>query len=74
MGMSGLADIIQAEMLDLMKALEYMQAHIDDLLCITRGTLEDHLDILERYSTDRVMWDLKSMLLSHSSVPIKLNI
>jgi hypothetical protein len=30
-----------------MEALEYVQAYIDDLLCITRGTLEDHLDKLD---------------------------
>jgi hypothetical protein len=47
MGMSGSADIFQAEMMDLMEALEYVLAYIDDLLCITRGTLEDHLDKLE---------------------------
>ncbi len=29
-----------------MEALEYVQAYIDDLSCITRGTLEDHLDKL----------------------------
>ncbi len=47
MGMSGSADIFQAEMIDLMETLEYVQAYIDDLLYITRGTLEDHLDKLE---------------------------
>jgi hypothetical protein len=47
MGMSGSADIFQAEMMDLMETLEYVRAYIDDLLCITRGTLEDHLDKLE---------------------------
>ncbi len=47
MGMSGSADIFQAEMMDLMETLEYVQAYIDDLLCITRGTLEDHLYKLE---------------------------
>ncbi len=45
--MSGSADIFQAEMMDLMDALEYVRAYIDDLLCITRETLEDHLDKLE---------------------------
>ncbi len=30
-----------------METLDYVQAYIDDLLCITRGTLEDHLDKLE---------------------------
>jgi len=32
--------------LDLMEALEYVRAYIDNLLVITRGTLEDHLDKL----------------------------
>ncbi len=48
MRMSGSADIFRAEMIDLMGTLEYVQAYIDDLLCITRGTLEDHLDKLEQ--------------------------
>jgi hypothetical protein len=43
MGFAGSADIFQAEMMDLMEALEYVRAYIDDLLVITRGTLEDHL-------------------------------
>jgi len=33
-------------MMDLMEALEYVRAYIDDLLVITRGTLEDHLEKL----------------------------
>jgi hypothetical protein len=40
MGFVGSADIIQAEMMDLMEALEYVRAYIDNLLVITRGTLE----------------------------------
>ena len=32
MGMSGSADIFQADMMDLIQALEYVQAYIDDLL------------------------------------------
>ena len=47
MGMSGSGDILQAEMMDLVEALEYVQACIHDLLCITRGTLEDHLRKIE---------------------------
>ena len=46
MGCAGSADIFQAEMMDLMEALEYVRAYIDDLLVITRGTLEDHLEKL----------------------------
>jgi hypothetical protein len=46
MGYAGSADIFQAEMMDLMEALEYVRAYIDDLLVIPRGTLEDHLEKL----------------------------
>jgi hypothetical protein len=46
MGFAGSADIFQAEMMDLMEALEYVRAYIDNLLVITRGTQEDHLDKL----------------------------
>jgi hypothetical protein len=46
MGFAGSADIFQAEMMDLMEALEYVRAYIENLLVITRGTLEDHLDKL----------------------------
>jgi hypothetical protein len=43
MGYAGSADIFQAEMMNLMEALEYVRAYIDDLLVITRGSLKDHL-------------------------------
>jgi len=46
MGYAGSADIFQAEMMDLMEALEYVRAYMDNLLVITRGTLEDHLEKL----------------------------
>jgi hypothetical protein len=46
MGFAGSADIFQAEMMDLMKSLEYVRANIDDLLVITRGTIEEHLEKL----------------------------
>jgi hypothetical protein len=46
MGYAGSADIFQAEMMDLMESLEYVRAYIDNLLVITRGTLEDHLEKL----------------------------
>ncbi len=45
-GYAGSADIFQAEMMDPIEALEYVRAYIDDLLVITRGTLEDHLEKL----------------------------
>ena len=50
MGYAGSADIFQAEMMDLMEALEYVRAYIDDLLVITRGSLEDHLEKQGRFS------------------------
>ncbi len=30
--------------MELMKSLEYARAYIDDLLCISRNSLEDHLE------------------------------
>ncbi len=46
MGYAGSADIFHAEMMNLMEALENVRACIDDLLVITRKTLEDHLEKL----------------------------
>ncbi len=45
----GSADIFQAQMMDLMAflELEYVWAHIDNLLVITRGLLDDHLIKIE---------------------------
>ncbi len=48
MGFAGLADIFQAEMGNLMASLEYVRAYIDDLLVITKGSLDDHLDKLKQ--------------------------
>jgi biotin operon repressor len=47
MGIAGSPDIFQAKMMELMESLEYVRAYIDDLLCISRGSLEDHLEKLE---------------------------
>jgi hypothetical protein len=43
MGIAGSPDIFQSKMLELMEDLEYVQAYLDDLLCISRSSLEDHL-------------------------------
>ncbi len=51
MGFGGSADIFQAQMMDLMASLDYVQAYIDDLLIITRGTIEDHISIIETVLT-----------------------
>ncbi len=47
MGFSGSADTFQVEMGNLMASLKYVQAYIDDLLVIRKGSLGDHLDKLE---------------------------
>ncbi len=47
-GFAGSAGIFQAEMGNLMATLEYVRACIDDLLIITKGSLDDHLDKLNR--------------------------
>jgi hypothetical protein len=46
MGIAGSPDIFQEKMLELMEALEYVRAYLDDLLCITKLSLEDHLEQL----------------------------
>jgi hypothetical protein len=48
MGFAGLADIFQAEMGNLMATLEYVSAYIDNLLVITKSSLDDHLDKLKQ--------------------------
>jgi hypothetical protein len=47
MGIAGSPDFFQEKLMELMESLEYVQAYIDDLLCISRNSLEDHLEKLE---------------------------
>ncbi len=47
MGIAGSPDIFQSKMSELMEDLEYVQAYLDDLLCISRSSLEDDLKKLE---------------------------
>jgi hypothetical protein len=47
MGIAGSPDIFQGNMLELMETLEYARAYLDDLLCISTLSLEDHLEKLE---------------------------
>ncbi len=51
MGIAGSPDIFQAKMSALMVALEFVQAYFDDLLCISKGNLVDHLDKLNMVLT-----------------------
>jgi hypothetical protein len=46
MGYAGSVDIFQAEMMNLMESLDNVRTYIDNLLVITRGSLEDHLEKL----------------------------
>jgi hypothetical protein len=48
MGFAGSVDIFQVEMENLMANIEYVRAYIDNLLVITRGSHDDHLDKLEQ--------------------------
>ncbi len=47
MGFAGSPDIFQGKMSELMESLEYVRAYLDDLLCISKLSLEDHLEKLE---------------------------
>jgi hypothetical protein len=51
MGFGGSADIFQAQIMDLMASLEFVQAYMDDLLIITRGILDEHLQKMETVLT-----------------------
>jgi hypothetical protein len=47
MGFGGSADIFEAQIMGLMASLEFVRAHMDDLLIITRRTLDEHLQKIE---------------------------
>jgi hypothetical protein len=47
MGIAGSPDIFQGKMSELMESLVYVRAYFDDLLCISKLSLEDHLEKLE---------------------------
>ncbi len=47
MGIAGFPDIFQEKMSELMESLEFVRAYLDDLLCISKLSLVDHLDKLE---------------------------
>jgi hypothetical protein len=48
MGIACSPVIFQANMSELMVALEFIQVYIDNLLCITKGSLDDHLSKLRK--------------------------
>jgi hypothetical protein len=51
MGFGGSAYILQAQMMDLMASLKFVQAYMDNLLIITRGILDEHLQKIETVLT-----------------------
>jgi hypothetical protein len=44
---AGSPDIFQGKMSELMESLEFVRDYLDDLLCISKGSPEDHLEKLE---------------------------
>jgi hypothetical protein len=46
-GIAGSPDIFQGKMLELMESIEFVRVYLDDLLCISKLSLEDHLEKLE---------------------------
>ena len=48
MGLCNSPDLFQEKMSELMDGLEFVRTYIDDLLCLTKGSFEDHLEKLER--------------------------
>eukprot|EP00804_Cyclotella_cryptica_P020963 CCRYP_009288-RA/>CCRYP_009288-RA protein AED:0.48 eAED:0.48 QI:0/-1/0/1/-1/1/1/0/70 len=61
-------------MTELMATREFVRAYIDDLLCITKGTLEDHLAKLELVLSRLQDANFKVNARNQTSVPLKWNI
>ena len=74
MGVAGSLDIFQSKVSELMATLEFVRTYLDDLLCITKGNLKDHLNKLKEVFNKLQEAGLKSMLTSQNFVPLKLNI
>jgi hypothetical protein len=51
MGFGGSADIFQAQIMDQRASLEFVRAYMDNLLIITRGILDKHLQKMETVLT-----------------------
>ena len=48
MGLCSSCDIFQDKMSELMQGLDFVRTYIDDLLCITTSTFQDHLTKLDQ--------------------------
>ena len=73
MGVACSPDIFQAKMSELMATSEFMQTHLDDLLCISKGSLDDHLAKFRKVFISLQDVGLKSMHANLSSEPWKQN-
>ena len=51
MGLCNSPNIFQEKMNELMEGLEFVRAYLDDLLIVTKGSFQDHLDKLEQVLT-----------------------
>jgi hypothetical protein len=68
MGFGGSANILQAQIMDLMASLKFVQAYMDDLLIIARQTWDKHLQKLETVLTRLHDTGLKVNAAMHCSV------
>ena len=56
MGLCNSSDIFQEKMNELMEGLEFVRAYLDDLLIVTKGSFQDHLEKLEQVLTRLVQY------------------
>ncbi len=63
-GKAGSPDFFQAKMMELTESLDYGQAYIDDLFCISMESFEDHLEKLEEVLKQLHDAGLKSTLIN----------
>ena len=62
MGIACVSDIFQNEMATLMEELEFVRVYRDDLLVITKGSFEDHLEKLDAVLAKLMKAGLKANL------------
>ena len=48
MGLCNSPDIFQEKMSELFDGLDFVRTHIDDLLILSKGSYQDHLEKLEK--------------------------
>ena len=73
MGLNNSPDIFQENMSNLFRDLEYVREYIDNLLITSNGSLQDHLEKVEKSFKDYRRQDSKLTLRSHPSAEQKSN-